>query len=123
MTHDDLKSAFPHCKILSEEPPKILINPKKLIRVTVLDEKITDDYFGIMITINSKHEKAIQHNKRRAMSYISWGADSDGTVNSLILHTLRNYCSACGIEEFDCDFNDVADIASNTVADAENMRK
>ncbi len=118
-----LKLAFPHCKIISTDPPKILINPKKLVAVHVLEKKTTASDLSVTIRINSNHEAATRLNERHSIYTINWNDDPERKINSLILNTIANYCSMCGIQDYDCDFNDVADIASNTVRIAENLKQ
>ena len=122
MNNQELKKAFPHCKFISEDPVKILINAKKLIYVHILDKTINSDGFNLTIKINADSEPAKILNDSHSIYGFGWD-NAEGKLNSQILHVINNYCSMCGLSDYDIDFNDVAEIAASNARFAEKRKK
>lgn len=99
MSHEELKIAFPHCKIdIFSERPKILINVKKLINIHVLDEPSRiDGYARIKLIINSDSAEAKRQNQSHSLYDID-KTNSAKEIASLIRVCIQNYCYICSVD-------------------------
>lgn len=119
MEERDLKLAFPHCKITSTEPPKVMINPKKLLDVFCIPESATEKSFQYTVKINSTVSEADRINRHESLHSSRWDT-AEQSIRTSIELTLITYCNRLGAK-YEVDEADLANVVEKAASYAKKL--